>query len=283
MLPHRDGFTKPFSMHFPLAASGLCRLLTVSLLFSLLMTALPASALLKMETKTINAALVYGMKHQKEGISSILGNNWVENGEGALLNIYSPFMMLATKASRAGLSSRPTSSDLQQARKRFGKEVAFYSDTRNRLTVKFAISFYGPTPDFAKTYYARIEGIGRGKSFEVKPSRQALDQIADPIGKRTGATYTPLPPVGSTPADNTTVETPTNPDPLAEPGSANGTKPAASSQPVIATAPAPPLYEAINAYYFHLADIVDLQEFQLILESPKGPPLTFRLNNDRLY
>jgi hypothetical protein len=43
------------------------------------------------------------------------------------------------------------------------------------------------------------------------------------------------------------------------------------------------LYAAINAYYFPLKALLDLDEFQLLLESPKGNTVTFRLNNARLY
>jgi hypothetical protein len=236
MVSQHHRFTKPF--------------LALGLLLALWAGSLPSFALIKMDKQSVNAALVYGMKNQKLGLSHLLGPNWVENGDGALLNIYSPFMMLATKAARAGLPIRPTSGDLEKARKRFGKEVAFYSDPKNRLTVKFAVSFYGNSPDFAKRYaVARIVGIGRGKSFDIRPTRQLLDQIADPVGQASTAT------------------------------AEKGSEKTASDVPPRKAA----LYEAINAYYFHLADLLDLQEFQFTLESPSGPPITFRLNNERLY
>lgn len=201
-------------------------------LLVLMASFLPAHALLKMDRKSIDAALVYGMKNQKSGLYNLLGTNWIEGEGGALLNVYSPFMMLAGKAAKGGYPSRPTKSDLDKARARFGKEVAFYSDPKNKVQVKFAVSFYGNTPDFAKSYTARIHGIGRGKEFDLKPAKQLLDQIADPIS--------------------------------------NPTKGSAA-------------YEAVNSYYFNFADIEDLQEYQLVLESPKAPPLTFRINNERLY
>jgi hypothetical protein len=129
--------------------------------------------------QSVNAALVYGMKGSRLNLSVLLGDNWIEGENGALLNVYSPFMMLATKAARAGLSTKPAKSDLDEARKRFGRDVAYYSDTKNRFQVKFLVSFYGKTPDFAKTYSAHIVGSGRGKEFNLKPVKQRLDQIAD--------------------------------------------------------------------------------------------------------
>ena len=192
---------------------------------------LPSQALVKMDPHSIDAALVYGMQNQKVGLANLLGPNWIEGQNGALLNIYSPFMMLATKAAKAGFSHKPSKSDLQKARTRFGKEVAFYRDPKNRLQVKFAVNFYGDTPGFGKTYTAKIVGFGRGKEFELKPFKQILDLVADPVqGGVSGAAY-----------------------------------------------------EAINSYYFHFADLENLQEFQLVLESPSGPPVEFRMKNERLY
>lgn len=150
----------------------------------------PALALVRMDTKTIDSALVYGMQSQRLGLADLLGPNWIEGENGTLLNVYSPFMMLASKASKAGFSASPTKSDLQKARKRFGREVAFYSDTKNRVQVKFSVSFYGDNPDFARGYSATITGFGRGRDFEIKPAKQILDQKADPVsGGQSGAAY----------------------------------------------------------------------------------------------
>lgn len=190
-----------------------------------------ASAIIPMDTHNIDAAIVYGMKNQKLGIANILGPNWIENEDGALLNVYTPFMVLATKAARGNYPINPTKSDLKAARKKFGKYTAFYMDPNNRHEVKFAVSFYGDSPTFAKTYEARIEGTGRGKEFSLKPTKRYPDQIADPV--KNGLTQ------GK--------------------------------------------YEAINSYYFKLSDVINLDEFRLILESPNGKPISFRIRGDRLY
>jgi hypothetical protein len=203
----------------------------LALCAGVLLAAHPAFALTKMDAHTIDAALVYGMQNQKLGLSDLLGPNWIEGENGALLNVYSPFMMLATKAAKAGLPKNPSKSDLEKARKRFGREVAFYGDPKNKVQVKFALSFYGDRPEFAQSYRAKIVGFGRGKEFELRPAKQILDQKADPVeGGQSGSAY-----------------------------------------------------EAINAYYFNLADLENLQEFKLVIESPSGQPLEFRLNNERLY
>jgi hypothetical protein len=151
----------------------------------------PALAWVKVDPpKSVNAALVYGMKSQRLSLSNLLGDNWIEGENGSLLNVYSPFMMLATKAAKAGLPLKPAKSDLEKARTRFARDVMYYSDTKNRFLVKFAVSFYGNNPDFAKNYSARIVGFGRGKDFNLKPEKQHLDQVADAItGGQSGGEY----------------------------------------------------------------------------------------------
>ncbi|MEM0952432.1 MAG: hypothetical protein AAGI66_09880 [Cyanobacteria bacterium P01_H01_bin.74] len=136
--------------------------------------------IIPMNSENIDAALVYGMKNRGAGLYTLLGPNWIEGKEGALLNVYSPFMMLASKAAKAQFSRNPTKEDLKKARKRFRRDVAYFSDDKNPITVKFAVSFYGPSETFATQYAARIIGFGRGKQFELKPDKERRDKIADP-------------------------------------------------------------------------------------------------------
>jgi hypothetical protein len=205
-------------------------LVSVSLGLLLCMTTgiQPASALIKMDSnKMIDAALIYGMQNQKMGIANLLGPNWIEGEKGSLLNVYTPFMVLATKAAHGGFPESPQRKDVDKARTKYGKYVHFFMDPKNKQEVKFAVNFYGPNPGFAKDYKARIVGSGRGRDVELTPFKQFPDQIADPVDGKT--------------------------------------------------------FEAINSYYFRFSELENLQEFKLILESPTGEPLTFRLNNEKLY
>jgi len=164
----------------PLAAALLCLLGWTGI------TA-PSLAWIKVEPPhSVDAALVYGMRHSKLNLATVLGDNWIEGENGSLLNVYSPFMMLATKAAKAGFSSKPSKSDLEAARKRFARDVKFYSDPQNKFYVKFAVAFYGDSPEFAKRYSARIVGFGRGKEFNIKTERQNLDQVADAVENASG-------------------------------------------------------------------------------------------------
>lgn len=164
-------------------------LASIMIAFALLCNAFPAAAFVKMTDKTINSALIYGMKNQDMGTATLLGPNWVEGERGSLLLIYSPFMMLASKAAKAGLPSRPTESDLDKARDRFKRFIIHYTDPKRKNEVKFSLNFFGKTPSFGKSYSARIEGFGRGKEWQIKPRREVRDIQADVYTDGGEATY----------------------------------------------------------------------------------------------
>lgn len=82
------------------------RKLVIATLLCAMMTLPSAQALIKMDAEGINLALKYGMQNSGMGLYSILGGNWIEGPGGALLNIYTPFMMLATEAARGGATPR---------------------------------------------------------------------------------------------------------------------------------------------------------------------------------
>jgi hypothetical protein len=141
----------------------------------------PAHALIKMDSEGINLALKYGMQNSGLGLYALLGPNWVEGSGGALLNIYSPFMMLASKAARGGYPVNPSKDDIKNARKRYHKVIRGFTDVRVPPTVKFSVSLLGSRPDFAKYYDATIEGVGRGKHFKLRPTRSARQSIAQEV------------------------------------------------------------------------------------------------------
>jgi hypothetical protein len=159
------------------------RLLSVFILPGALMSQTTSFAWLPMDHKTIDAALVYGMKNRGLGLSALLGANWVEGPEGSLLNIYSPFMIIASKVSKTDLPHNPSATDLKEARKRLRREVAFYGDPKNRINVKFAVSLYGSHAAFAQGYHAKIVGDGRGKQFEFLPVKAYPDKLADLVSE----------------------------------------------------------------------------------------------------
>lgn len=155
----------------------------VLLLSLLLLTASPALALKKLSNAiSVNEALRYGMVKQGSGYLGLLGSNWREGSDGTLLNVYTPFMMLAAKVANSAYPTEPTSEDLKKARKKNAGLVAKLTDPKRPPWIKYSVSFYGEHEGFAKDIHARLEGFGRGKQYTVKPDKVQYDQIADAVG-----------------------------------------------------------------------------------------------------
>lgn len=155
------------------------RLISAILVFFVVcLVSLPAMALVKIDKQSVNLALKYGMQNAGLGYSTLLGNNWMESGDGTLLNIYTPFMMIASKSYSGGFPSKPSEQDLKDARGRYGRLITQLTDPKNPLHVKFSVSLFGDDPAFAMGYQGWIEGFGRGKEFTLKPVRQLRQRSA---------------------------------------------------------------------------------------------------------
>jgi hypothetical protein len=141
-------------------------------ILGMLVCAQPAQALIRMDTESITMALKYGMANQNKGLAGVLGSNWMEGPDGALLNIYTPFMLLATKVSKAGYPTEPTEEDLNRARKEFRRDVVGLTDAQEKQRVKFALSFFGDDETFAVNTTARLEGVAEGRTIVLKPVRE---------------------------------------------------------------------------------------------------------------
>jgi len=148
------------------------------LICALLLSFAPAHALVKVTTENVNQAIKYGIKNKAYGLSGVLGANWIEGQDGSLLNIYSPFMLVATQASKKGVEGT-TPEDIKTVRNRIARIVGYVTDPHETQQVKFSVSLTGPNPDFAKQVKARIEGLGRGKTVQLTPAKVIYDTIAD--------------------------------------------------------------------------------------------------------
>ncbi|MEB3288200.1 MAG: hypothetical protein VKJ04_11950 [Vampirovibrionales bacterium] len=156
----------------------------LGLAFMLSLTFLPlstqsAAALVKvMDAESVNMAIKYGIKKQDAGFAAILGPNWIEGENGTLLNVYTPFMMIATQASKKGVETI-SDSDVKAVKKRMARMLSRIQDPRTPQEVKFSVAMYGDRPNFGKDYTATIEGEGRGKSVRLTPIRALPDAIAN--------------------------------------------------------------------------------------------------------
>lgn len=140
-----------------------------------------AHALVYMDAKGINEAVRYGMERGRYGISELLGPNWKEHADGTLLNIYSPFMLIATQVSKKGYPANPTEKEVAKARKQNARVIRSVTNIRYPQEVKFVLSLYGNNDKFTRTIGCKLEGIGHGKTFSLTPSRRIIDRFASPL------------------------------------------------------------------------------------------------------
>lgn len=155
----------------------LCALATASVLLTSIAPLTPA--LVRLDAESINLALRYGMQLQGQGYNTLLGPNWVEGEKGSLLNVYTPFMMLASKTYSDGdWSTRPSDEDVKKARKRHRRILKDFKDPKTPQTIKFSVSMVGSTEEFASEYKARIDGVGRGKEFHLYPTKTIVPKRA---------------------------------------------------------------------------------------------------------
>lgn len=136
----------------------------------------PSFALTTLTNDTINDALRYGMENQGLDRSLFFGGNWREGANGALLNIYTPFIQIARLTANTNFSTSPTQEDVQAARTKLRRDIDYIWLHQN---VKFMISMYGDSPNFAGKYYAMIEGVGRGRKYTLYPTNSIVQYTAD--------------------------------------------------------------------------------------------------------
>lgn len=164
-------------MRHPLFKLFALLLITISLISG---TLAPANALVRLDSDAINLAIRYGLKNQHLGLSTILGPNWIEGDEGSLLNIYTPFMLVATQASKKkSLPEDPTPEQVKQCRRKIARIINKLTDPKEPQMVKFSLFLYGHDIDFARRTRAKIIGVGRGQEVVLQPARKILDEIAD--------------------------------------------------------------------------------------------------------
>lgn len=143
---------------------------------------LPVEALVRLDKESIDLALKYGMQNQGMGYNTLLGPNWIEGSDGALLNIYTPFMLIAAQSYGGGFSRNPSKEDIAEGRKRYARLITRLKDPKNIQTIKFSVALFGDSPTFSAAYTARIEGFGRGRNFVLKPTKVIVppEGVLDP-------------------------------------------------------------------------------------------------------
>lgn len=143
----------------------------------------PALALVDMNQQTINHALTYGLKKQGQGYEKLLGPNWQVHPEtGTLLNVYTPYMVLAAKAYKSHLSRNVTPAILAKVKERTQREVLALKDPHIARQIKFVAVLTGPSANFAQGWTATLTGFGHGRDFVLKPQKSIRPVPATYVG-----------------------------------------------------------------------------------------------------
>jgi hypothetical protein len=160
------------------------RCLSLTLVTLWLLNTASASALVPMDTpETVNHAIRYGMACHRKGLHKLLGPNWKETPTGTLLNVYTPYMVLAGKAARLNPIKGDEATRLKEAK----AKLLYLKDPNNKHQVKFAVSMLGNYPAFAQSWEATLEGLGSGRSYALNPKKQLRPLKANK--SRTGRVY----------------------------------------------------------------------------------------------
>jgi len=130
----------------------LLKLSTLSIL-SLFITFNTAHALIKLDPDSIKIAIKYGLDNKYSTSKSILGPNWMEGDDGVIINIFSPFIQLATKAKSQNVPGA-SEEDIILVKKRLGKQL---NEIQTRQEIRIIVQLVGDKEDFGKNYEAYIE------------------------------------------------------------------------------------------------------------------------------
>lgn len=136
---------------------------------------LPSNAMAPLSPKMVNQAVKYGLMNQNVGLYMFLGANWQELDGGTLLNVYTPFIEIARAVARRKFNLDPTDENIAQVKEKVERDIHY---TWHHPQVKFMVSMYGDTPDFATKYYAVIEGVGKGRDVRLYPVKRVPSGLA---------------------------------------------------------------------------------------------------------
>ncbi|MDD3013386.1 MAG: hypothetical protein PHC34_06745 [Candidatus Gastranaerophilales bacterium] len=141
---------------------------------------LSSSALVKIDDNSIDLAIKYGIKMKGSSTENILSTNWVNDGNGRILNIYSPFIQIAMKS-----ANKPSTGDAEEDLKMV-KNLLQYDITKvkNKNEIRFIVAIYGDNINFAKNYKAYIIEANKFSNTlkekdKINPNKSSIQKIAD--------------------------------------------------------------------------------------------------------
>lgn len=135
-------------------------------------------ALVKLDDESIDIAIKYSIQMKNSPTSDILAANWINDGTGRILNIYTPFIQLVMKS----INMRSTGTGIQDIklfREKLGNKP---EKIKKQNEVRCIISLYGDNDKFARNYKAYIVddvnyAAKTGKT--IKPFKSSVQKTAD--------------------------------------------------------------------------------------------------------
>ena len=136
---------------------------------SLPMTTPRSEAIVNMaQGENVDLAIRYGVKMQDSGVQALLRGQWREGPDGVLLNVYTPFMVLASKAARSNTPDNPSMAALRKTKKKFQRTITDMRDPHYPPLVKFAVALYGNSLNFGQSVAAEVHAINQNEPRVVK-------------------------------------------------------------------------------------------------------------------
>lgn len=208
-----------------------------------------AMALIVLDDESVKIAIKYGLENKFSTSKILLGPNWLDNERGVIVNIYTPFIQLATKAKSQNVPGT-SEEDIRLVKRRLGRQL---KQIRTRDEVRFIVQLVGAKEDFGNKVKAHVEPY---IPPEEKPTEEELEnrswfqKITGKL-KDGGKVY----PEKSILQDVATLD---------------------SYNPALP-------YSVVNSYNFDFGKIKDYDQFYLILSTPNEEPVKFLINRDEIF
>lgn len=140
-------------------------------------------ALIKIDKDSIDLAIKYGLKSKGLDTKDFLDSNWINDGNGRILNIYSPFIQIASKTTNQ-TAMGTTEEDIKNVKNRLITKINKIMDNNE---VRFLVALYGDSENFAKNYKAYIidasQSVDASKeSKKINPKKSHFQQVAEKDG-----------------------------------------------------------------------------------------------------
>lgn len=136
----------------------------------------PSYSIIKLDNESVDLAIKYSFKTKNNSAEYILGPNWINDGTGRILNIYSPFIQLVIKSQNHNFGEN-AEKDVSDIKSVMNNDIL---KIKNKNEVRFIVSIYGDKENFAEKYKAYItDKIDENNKNIIKPKKFSNQKIAE--------------------------------------------------------------------------------------------------------